>query len=432
MIGEYERAGRRRAAQDRALARYLRTHVKPYSPRYAPALAEQAIDTVHDLAKLPLTRLDDVDDPAALVLRPTAERITASGDRLLLARMTVARVSRRLSAFNRAHVEPMYKPVHWHVADGGVPVGYSAEDIDRLADIGRHALEMAGIGRDDVLVGLQPPVPDLGFWQVALGARSGGVSTLFLGDAATPDEVARLRPNVLAGRPDDLIRVLESGRGAGLSFAGLHTLLAVGEPLDPVVRGRLAELGGTATNPAGVVASWAPPGVRALWSECRAGVDVHTWPAVEVLELVDPSSGAPRPMGTDGEIVYTPLGWKGTVVLRLRTGIYACLDDTQCVSCGRTSPRLRLVPFLPPFARVLDDHPGVEQWQAELRTVDGTEELIVFVVPAVAGHPGRLLRELDRQLSVTQFVVLDRRHMKARLRQHGDARVVDMREGSTP
>jgi hypothetical protein len=126
-------------------------------------------------------------------------------------------------------------------------------------------------------------------------------------------------------------------------------------------------------------------------------------------------------------VVYTPLGWKGTVILRLRTGVYGTLDDAPCVACGRTSPRLRLVPFLPPFATVLDDHPDVALWQAELRQVDGAEELIVFLAPVVDGHPGRLLRELDRQLSVTQFVVLDEPSLSERLRQFDDAQVVDLR-----
>jgi hypothetical protein len=97
------------------------------------------------------------------------------------------------------------------------------------------------------------------------------------------------------------------------------------------------------------------------------------------------------------------------------------------VSCGRTSPRLRVVNPLPPFARILDEHPAVDLWQAELRLHDGAEELIVFLAPEVDGHPGRLLRELDRQLSVTQFVVLDRAALQERLRATGDVRVVDLR-----
>ena len=436
VIGDFERPGRRRAAQDRALKRYLSTQVRAYSPQYAETLTRQPVETVADLARLPLVRLADMAgrDDASLVLRPSAERIAAAGDGRLRRSLWLARATKRMSAFNRNEIEPQYKPIHWHLANANgspgttVPLGYSAADLDRLAELGAATLEMAGVDAYDVVLSIQRTSPSPAFWQLALGARRAGVSWLFLDPAnAAPEELAGLRPNVIAGSAADLLRLLESGRVEGLSFAGLHTLLVVGEPLDPVTRTRLAELGGSSSRPAAVVAAWGPPGTRSLWTECRNGTDAHTWPACEALEVVDPLSGVPLAPGIDGEIVYTPLGWKGSVLLRVRTGVYGCLDDTPCVSCGRTTPRVRLVPFLPPFARILDEHPEIDLWQAELRTVNGAEELIVFLAPRRRGHPGPLLRELDRQLSVTQFVVLDRAALDARLRASGDVRVVDAR-----
>jgi hypothetical protein len=377
------------------------------------------------LAELRLSRLQDIKDPTDLVLRPTPEGLAESQERELRARWWWARIRRRTGAFNRRVIEPRFKPIHWH--NEAVPIGYTATDLERLAELGRTALEMAGVTSEDVLVSVYPPGPTLAFWQVHLGARRGGVASLFLGPDVEPEEVARLRPNVLVGRPGDLTRLLSKGREAGYSFAGLSTLLVVGEALDPARRARLAELGGSASGPVAVVATWAAPGVRALWTECRDGIDVHTWPTAEVVELVDPLSGTQVPNGADGEMVWTPLGWMGSVILRLRTGIFGCIDDTACVSCGRTSPRLRVVNTLPPFARFLDDHAGVALWQAELRIHEGSEELIVFLTPSVPGHPGALLRELDRQLSVTQFVVLDEDTLNDRLRAHDDSRVVDLR-----
>jgi hypothetical protein len=426
VIGEFESGPRLRLGQDRALARYLRNHVAPYSTFHAEVLRSQPVAGREDLARLPLTSLDEVADPADLVLRPTADLLATAADRELRLQWWWARLRRRTGAFNRDVLEPRYKPIHWHL--DGLPIAYTAEDLDRLAELGRSMLEMAGVTPRDVLVSVYPPGPDVGFWQLQLGAREAGVPSLFLDpDGVAPEAVARLRPTVLCGRAGDLIRLLDAGRDAGFSFAGLSTLIVVGEPLDPARRARLAELGGRPDAPVAVVAAWAPPGVRALWSECRDGIDVHTWPGAEIVELVDPLSGTTVPPGADGEMVWTPLGWMGSVVLRLRTGAYGCIDDTACVSCGRTSPRLRVVDTLPPFARILEDHPEVRAWQVELRLHDGSEELIVFLTTDVAGHPGRLLRELDRQLSVTQFVVLGAAAMDARLRASGDRRVVDLR-----
>jgi hypothetical protein len=425
VIGEFERPASLRMGQDRALARYVRHHVAPFSTFHQDALRSHAIGGRADLQSLPLHRLEDVGDPADLVLRPTAERLRASPDRSLQLGWWWARLRRRTGAFNRDVIEPRYKPVHWN-ADP-MPMAASAEDLDRLADLGRAALEMAGVEPNDVLVSVYPPGPTLAFWQLHLGARRAGVPSLLLSPGVAPDEVARLRPSVLAGRSGELIRLLQSGRDAGFSFAGLSTLLVIGEPLDATRRARLAALGGGTAGPVAVVVWWAPAGVRALWTECRDGIDAHSWPMAEVLELVDPLSGTSVPPGADGELVWTPLGWMGSVMLRMRTGVFGSVDDTACPSCGRTAPRVRVVDGLPPFARILDDHPGVEDWQAELRIHDGAEELVVFLTPTDLGHPGRLLREIDRQLSVTQFVVLDRDALQARLQASADRRVVDLR-----
>ncbi len=425
VISQFERASGLREGQDRALARYLRNHVRPYSRALGRELDARPITGRADLAALPLARLEEVADPAELVLRPTSEALSRTPERDVRLGWWWARLRRRTATFNRRVLEPRYKPVHWH--SDTIPIGYTAEDLERLSEIGRCTLEMAGVAPYDVMVSLYPPGPSLAFWQMHLGARRAGVPALFLSRDPAADEVARLRPSVLAGREGDLMRLLETGHEAGLSFDGLHTLFVLGQPLDPARRARLSEVAGGPSGSVAVVAAWAPPGVRAMWSECRDGIDVHTWPAAEVLELVDPLSGSPVPPGADGEVVWTPLGWKGTVVLRLRTGVYGSLEESPCVFCGRSSPRLRVVLSLPPFARVLDEHPQVALWQAELRTHRGSEELIVFLTPAVSGHPGRLLRQLDRQLSVTQFVVLDLHDLRARLRATGDVRVIDSR-----
>ena len=146
-----------------------------------------------------------------------------------------------------------------------------------------------------------------------------------------------------------------------------------------------------------------------------------------MIEIIDPLSGVVLDRAGHGEVVWTGLGWKGTVFVRLRTGVYATLDESTCGACGRSTPRLQLAGAEPPFASILNSHPEVSMWQAELRTVDGREELVVFLTTTANGHPGHVLRELDRHLSVTQFVVLDQRSLESRLADHDDRRVVDLR-----
>lgn len=417
---------RLRATQERALVTYLDRQVRPYSALFGPVLEATPVRSRDDLALVPCASIEDLNG-ADLVLRPTPERILASGDRRLAWRMRRAMASGRRRRFERTCVERPFKPVSW-LWDHGHAVGYSEDDLERLGELGAALLGLAGVGPSDVLVGIVPPGPNLAYWELTMGARQAGVSALFLPPDTPPADIARLGATAIAGRSGDLLRLFDALSRDALATPSLRTVLAVGDRLDPARRSRISQLAHRGRpDDVDVVWAWAPPYVRSLWTECRGGDELHTAPGSELVELIDPLSGTPVPPGSDGEVVWTPIGWKGTVAIRLRTGVFAHLDDGPCFRCGRAGARLRPVSTLPPFARVLDEHDSIDAWQAELRSVDGSEELIVYIAPKGRAHPGPLLRELDKQLSVTQFVVLPRREVEARLQAAGDERVVDNR-----
>jgi hypothetical protein len=296
-----------------------------------------------------------------------------------------------------------------------VPIGSTSEDLVRLGTLGRQALALAGVRRYDVLVSLLPAGPNLPYWQLVSACRRAGVSSLFLSPTASALEVEAAVPAVLAGRVDDLATVLAAARRDGHELPHVHTLLVVGEPLPEWRRRALLAL---APNPGtAVVAMWAPPGVRALWAECRGGDSLHTWPDTEHVA------------SRDGEIVWTAIGWKGSVPLRLRTGARGTVENSPCPTCGRTTPRVVLEPTRPPVDSILDAAPAVRTWQVEVREVDGVEELLVFCALDVDGHPGPVLRAIDRDLQATQYVVLAPEDVDARVAAHGGRRLVDLRRG---
>lgn len=418
------------------MARYLRREVGAHSPYYRHRLGDGGTGGVPrsltDLSRLPLLNLADVDDPAAFVLRPDWTSLDRSGDQRFAARLAVARLGGRRQRRSRRLIDDRYKPLHWTL-EAGVPVGYSAADLERLGRFGARWLTRAGIGPTDVLVGFVAPGPNLSFWQLVLGAREAGVASVHLASPPTPDEVARLYPTVLAGRPFDMARLLAAARAEGRPLDSVRTLLALGEPLEEGVRAKLLELLALLGSPAdaAVVSAWAPPGVRALWGECRqgcsAGAGLHTWPEAEVLEVIDPLSGTSAPPGADGEVVWTALGWQGTVFVRLRTGVFATVDAGPCPACEQPGPRLSVISDTPAFLGVLDRHAAVTGWQAELRTAHGHEELLVFVSLAPEAAARSVVHELDAHLSATQYVVMDGPTLDARLAVHGDRRVVDLR-----
>jgi phenylacetate-CoA ligase len=431
VLGDRERPARIRAEQQRALVHEVRREAYAYAPFWRDRLDQAGVSpasvrSLDDLARLPLTELDDVDDPASLVLRPDGAGIRRFGSRGLAMRLGLARLVGRVAVLNERVLEPVYKPVHW-IVQAGLPVGYSAEDLERLAELGRRWLEAAGLRRGDVLVGLVPPGPNLAFWELAEGTRRAGVSALLLSPMPPVEDVAGLHPTVLAGRPSDLANLLDAAAEAGVRLPSVHTILAAGEPLEEGVRDRLE----FRAEGAAVMSAWAPAGVRSLWAECRGGRGLHTSPAVELLEVVDPHTGAAAPPGSEGEVVWTSIGWRGTVFLRLRTDVYATLEDGPCPACGRTTPRVVPATSLPAstasLTTALERDERVALWQVELRQVGDEEEVLVFLAPAAGADLLGLLGDLDHEVPVTQFVVLERDELDDRLIEKGDARVVDLR-----
>lgn len=400
--------------RDRTIGRYLRHEVAANAPAHRARLTAAPGGVIprtpDELARVRAVTLDEVVDPGALMLRPPWP--TRQGRR--------GRKAQR-------ELERRYKPVHW-VVQAGIPLGSSAADLERLGRMGARWLAGAGVRPDDVVLGFLPAGPHLPYWQLVLGARELGVSAFHVPPVPRPSDAAQLLPTVVVGRPADLGRLFDADAGGdrrGDWRSRVRVVIAAGEPLDEGLRSRLQAV--LAAPGAAVVSAWAPPGVRALWWECRGGIDLHTWPEAEVVQIVDPLSGTPVPPGADGEIVWTALGWFGSVVVRLRTGVFAALHPDPCPACGQPGPRLAVSTGEPSFLRVLDRHAGVAGWQAELRVVDGYEELLVFLAPTADTRLPKLLAELDADLGATQYVVLDAETLDTRLADHDDRRVVDLR-----
>ncbi len=337
VTSDFLRPARLRAEQERQVGAYLATQVHPFSDHYRAALQRATWPRrgpgLDDLARLPVTELEDIVAPSALVLRPDAERIRRDGGRGMRFRLRAAEVFGYRKQFGRTRIDPIYKPVHWTVEDG-LLLAYSAVDIERLAEIGRRWLEAAGVRPEDSLVSMVPPGPSLGFLELELGARRAGLSALFLPAPPSVQELSQLRPEALAGPADDLLRLLLGARGDQVDVHQLRTVLAVGAPLKERDRRLLQDLAPRAA----VLQAWAPPGARSLWFECRGGTGLHTQPGAEILEVVVPPDD--RPAGRDqyGDLLWTALGWRGSVLLRLRTGLLGGLDASVCSACGRGSP----------------------------------------------------------------------------------------------
>jgi phenylacetate-coenzyme A ligase PaaK-like adenylate-forming protein len=163
------------------------------------------------------------------------------------------------------------------------------------------------------------------------------------------------------------------------------------------------------------------------WAECPHQPDevsggYHLYPDLGLFEIINPKTGMVVPEGTPGELVFTPLDARGSVVLRYRTGDYidGGMVHGMCPHCGRTLPRLignisrsseiksmqldkikgTLIDFNQ-LEHVLDDAQNVGAWQLELRKLNDDpmdlDELTLHVHKLNGVDEEKLCRELNNR-----------------------------------
>ena len=126
--------------------------------------------------------------------------------------------------------------------------------------------------------------------------------------------------------------------------------------------------------------AYGPAEGRVLWGECPVpvshdeGFGFHTYPDLDLIEILDPETGLPLPDGRPGDVTVTSLGFRGGGLPRWRSGDLALggIVREPCPNCARTVPRVG---------------PGIKRaaWQQVLH-VDGVRRWIdLSIVAAVTG-----------------------------------------------
>ncbi len=435
------------AAQARLVAASVGREVVAFAPhwhaRFATAgLSPKQVKGFNELGRVAPSSLADLDGPEGIVLRPTGEALRKHGPRPLARRMRRFRLSGRGGAVSKRLVDPVYKPIRWWL-EGDVPFGMTETDLDMLGELGRRWLAAAGLSRTDAIVALAPRSASLAFWQLAVGARDAAVPFAALDAAAGPASVSLLGPTVLAGSSADLLALVRVGAP---NEPPLRTIIVLGEVASGATVAELATL----VPGAEVVSAWAPPGVRALWGQCRGGVGLHTWPQTEIVEVLD-DEGRALPAGVVGRVVWTGLGWRGSAFVRLDTGARAAVAaEGKCPSCGRWSARLLVssdvgrAPAVPGRVTAAGELPGVaasapvpaiqeeaqaaargpaqwaasdedaavagcagvQDWHLVWRERDGLEEVVVYLALVAGTDLTSVLEELDPVVGAAQYVIL--------------------------
>ena len=426
--------------QLRRLREYLTRRVLPFSSHYHKLFEEHGIRagdirSFDDWSKVPLTSKSDIgttrEAQREFVLIPD-EKVLKREPRVLLGSLFQGR-SRM-----REKLDAEFRPVLMTSTTGRsaepLPFVYTKHDLNNLAIAGRRIMEVARSDRDFRHVNVFPYAPHLAFWQshyAGLGFGTFMVSTgggKTLGTDGNIALIEKIRPDVLIGMPTFIYHLLRQAVDEKRNWPQLKRITLGGEKVPHGLRAKVRELcsqlGALGTY---IISTYGFTEAKMAFPECptlpmEGSSGFHISPDLGLIEIVHPKTGEPVPDGSPGEIVFTPLDARGTVVLRYRTGDIAegGLTWQRCPHCGRTCPRV-----LGPISRVsevrtlsldklkgtlvdfnvlehlLDDQRGVAAWQIELRKHDNDplecDEVFLHVTSEKGVNESALREQLQRR-----------------------------------
>jgi len=350
--------------QGAKLSRFIREQVFPFSPYYRRLFEREGLKpddfrTFDDLRKIPFSSKADIapteDDPAKprqIILQPdpsTIKEHLSWGKKLTL-------LGCKLRGMDPAKkIAAEYLPVHFIATTGrtanSTPFVYSMRDVDRLGEVGRRLFTVAGMNQKDIAINIFPYAPHLAFWVVALGAMRTGVPCFnsgggkVLGTERIIVTASKMKGTVLTGVPGYIYHLLRVAVDLKIDLSSVRTIALGAERVTYGHRQKMIEMLKELGSPNPIIlGTYGFTEARTAWIECpgEKTYGYHLYPDFEIFEIIDPESGNPVGEGESGEIVYTSLDWRGSCVMRYRTGDYANggIVHDVCPGCGRLGPRL--------------------------------------------------------------------------------------------
>lgn len=432
-----------RQIQDERLHRYLTRVVAPHSPYYrklfeAHGLDPRAIQGVADLGAIPFTQKGDLLPTEAepqkflqFILQPDPEKLKRQASVVLRALLEGREVVKR-------ELEREFRPIFMTATTGRssapIPFFYTDYDLQRLRAGGHRLIEVFAATTDMRAVNMFPFAPHLAFWQVVFACLEYGLLDIptgggkVMGTDGNVKMIEKFKADVIIGMPSFLYHVLRTARDQGKRFSHVRRIVLGGEKTPEGMRQKmLSILGEMGAQDVTICGTYGFTEAKLAWGECPApfphSSGYHVYPDLGVLEVVDPDTGQVRGDGQGGELVWTPIDARGTVVLRYRTGdiVDGGVVWEPCPYCKRTLPRVvgkisrrsnlhdlkldkikgTLVDFNS-LQHLLDGFSDIEEWQVELRKAHDDpldlDELILHVATRNGAASERLKRELSAKI----------------------------------
>lgn len=393
-----------KAWQLQQLKRYLKTRVLPFGAHHRRVAQDAGfhpddLHSLNDWSAFPFSSKTDLTVPAEqlreFVLQPDAARLKFEP-------RTIAHTLLHGPSSARAMLEKEFRPVLLTSTTGRssdpVPFVFTGHDLANLDLAGHRLMECGRSQKDFRHLNCFPYAPHLAFWQTHHASLAFGTFMVSTGGGKTMGTDGNLRlmgkiqPDIIIGMPTFIYHLLHEAVERGMSVPNLKRIVLGGEKTAQGLRAKLRDLARHLGGEAHVLSTYGFTEAKMAFPECTGPTAIiptgfHVSPDLALIEIIDPKTGQLVPDGTPGEIVFTPLDSRGTVVLRYRTGDLAEGGMTweRCPHCGRTCPRI-----IGPISRVsevrslaldkvkgtlvnfnvlehlLDDLRGLAAWQIEL------------------------------------------------------------------
>lgn len=273
-----------------------------------------SINTIEDLAKIPVTTKDD------------------------------------LYKFNKDFICVSPNKIIDYVTTSGTlgdPLTFALtnNDLERLAYNENISLACTGATSDDVFQLMTTLdrrfMAGLAYF---LGIKQMGAGVIRVGNGMPEfqwDTIRRLHPTISIAVPSFVLKLIEFAEQNNIDYknCSIKKIICIGESLRNEDFS-LNTLGKRIKEKWDVelYSTYASTEMGAAFTECKAGKGGHHHPELLVVELLDEANKLVKD-GKPGELTVTTLGVEGMPLLRFKTGDI-CVAHTEPCSCGRTTMRL--------------------------------------------------------------------------------------------
>ncbi|MBN1289998.1 MAG: hypothetical protein JXA49_10225 [Actinobacteria bacterium] len=360
------------------LLKYIETDIYPYHPHYRAMFKEsglvpEQIKSYRDFIKLPITEKADVlREPGAFCLQP---KLNGDGNETvgipksrqmeyLWKSLRGKRLrdyygpGRRFMERFQHTVSTEWEPIHYQSGGGAagenLTVYYTYKDISEIVPRLLGMLYLFGFEPSMKVFNLFPAFQHIGFFHMLFtefflddgisvfntcGENAISLSRQVRIAGSTPFDLYVATPSYMNVWLKKAVAMVEDGeikRPEPVKFA-----LLAGENITDEFKVRIRDLFSEIGSPeVKLIQAYGSTELKGLFCECREESGFHLNPEYYFWEILDPDSREPVGWGEPGVLVFSHIGWRGTVLLRYWTGDYfqRGVMWKRCESCGHTMP----------------------------------------------------------------------------------------------